>query len=136
MDNEPVRTPLAGIATALTANPIVAMESYPCVRPALSHGQVVGLAAGACSRFRRAGGNAAHIGRAGTRQPHIAVNVLHQLWDAIERGVRKVTDALTELRMEQLPEIDWKKHDPQGRALRNMNTLPDYKEARKSLETK
>jgi len=54
---------------------------------------------------------------------------------ALECGVRKVTDAMAEFRMECLSESDWKKHDTEGWVLRNMNTPSDYEEARKWLET-
>jgi molybdopterin-guanine dinucleotide biosynthesis protein A len=55
---------------------------------------------------------------------------------ALERGVRKVTEAMAEFRMECVSESDWSGHDPGGRVLRNMNTPSDYEEARKWLEKK
>jgi molybdopterin-guanine dinucleotide biosynthesis protein A len=48
---------------------------------------------------------------------------------ALERGVRKVTDATAECRTQCLIESEWKKHDPENRVLRNMNTPADYEEA-------
>src|SRR3982074_1614817 len=38
---------------------------------------------------------------------------------ALERGVRRVTDAIAEFRMECLSEGEWSKHDPESRVLRN-----------------
>jgi molybdopterin-guanine dinucleotide biosynthesis protein A len=54
---------------------------------------------------------------------------------AVERGLRKVTDALAELQTECLLESDWSELDPDGRVLRNMNAPADYEEAKKWLET-
>ncbi len=135
VDNELVRTPLAGIATALTATNSPWNLILACDLPYLTAEWVDWLLARAAASaadvvMPRTSGGLEPLAAAYRRE--CAAPIL----DAIERGVRKVTDALTELRMEQLPESEWKKHDPQGRVLRNMNTLPDYEEARKFLETK
>jgi molybdopterin-guanine dinucleotide biosynthesis protein A len=53
---------------------------------------------------------------------------------AFERGVRKVTDALKQVKTEVLDEADWKRFDSAGRLFWNMNTLADYEEARRMLE--
>jgi molybdopterin-guanine dinucleotide biosynthesis protein A len=53
---------------------------------------------------------------------------------ALDRGVRKVTDAMAEFRTEQLLESNWQVHEPHGRALKNMNTLSDYEDAKQFLE--
>ena len=53
---------------------------------------------------------------------------------ALERGVRKVTDAMACFRMECPQEHDWRELDPEGRVLKNMNAPADYEEARKWLE--
>jgi molybdopterin-guanine dinucleotide biosynthesis protein A len=55
---------------------------------------------------------------------------------SLARGVRKVTDAMEEFRIEYVSQDDWWDVDPDGRTLRNMNTQADYEEARKWLETK
>ena len=49
---------------------------------------------------------------------------------ALGRGVRKVTDALAELQVQTVEESEWRKFDPDGRVLSNMNTPADYDEAR------
>ncbi len=49
---------------------------------------------------------------------------------ALRRGVRKVTDALAELQVHTVAESEWRKFDPDGRILSNMNTPADYDEAR------
>jgi len=54
---------------------------------------------------------------------------------ALERGIRKVTDAMAEFQTECLLESDWSELDPDGRVLRNMNAPADYEEARQWFET-
>lgn len=54
---------------------------------------------------------------------------------ALQRGVRKVTDAMEQCRIEFVTELDWRHIDPGGRVLRNMNAPEDYQEARRWLET-
>jgi molybdenum cofactor guanylyltransferase len=49
---------------------------------------------------------------------------------ALSRGVRKVTNALAELQVQIVEESEWRKIDPDGRVLTNMNTPADYDEAR------
>ena len=51
------------------------------------------------------------------------------LQGTFEAGVRKVTDAMKQLRMEILDETHWKRFDSAGRLFWNMNTLRDYQEA-------
>jgi molybdopterin-guanine dinucleotide biosynthesis protein A len=49
---------------------------------------------------------------------------------ALGRGIRKVTDALAEFQVQTVEESEWRKFDPDGRVLSNMNTPADYDEAR------
>ena len=53
---------------------------------------------------------------------------------ALSRGIRKVTDALEQFQIETVPEIEWRRIDPEGLILRNMNTRADYDDARSRLE--
>jgi molybdopterin-guanine dinucleotide biosynthesis protein A len=53
---------------------------------------------------------------------------------AIAAGVRKVTDALSELEIEELTPNHWQAVHPGNAILRNMNTPADYEEARARLE--
>ena len=53
---------------------------------------------------------------------------------AFDNGVRKVTEAMKQLHMEIIDEIDWKRFDSAGRLFWNMNTAADYDEAKKILE--
>ena len=45
---------------------------------------------------------------------------------AFERGVRKVTDALAELKLQRITETEWRAFSPDGSLFRNINTPEDY----------
>ncbi len=49
---------------------------------------------------------------------------------ALERGVRKVTDGLAELRVELIEPAKWKGFDSDGFLFKNVNTPVDYEEAK------
>jgi molybdopterin-guanine dinucleotide biosynthesis protein A len=49
---------------------------------------------------------------------------------ALERGVRKVTDGLAELRVEVIEPAEWKGFDSGGLLFKNVNTPADYEEAK------
>lgn len=51
-----------------------------------------------------------------------------------ESGVRKITDALKQVRTEVLDARDWKRFDSSGRLFWNMNTPADYEDAKRILE--
>ncbi|HVS89045.1 MAG TPA: molybdenum cofactor guanylyltransferase [Candidatus Acidoferrum sp.] len=51
-----------------------------------------------------------------------------------ERGVRKVTDALKQVKTEVLDAADWKRFDSAGRLFWNMNTAADFEEVRRVWE--
>jgi molybdopterin-guanine dinucleotide biosynthesis protein A len=53
---------------------------------------------------------------------------------AVERGVRKITDGLAGLKVEQLSAKEWKAFDSAGRLFKNMNSPADYEEARAWFE--
>ena len=48
----------------------------------------------------------------------------------LDRGVRKITDALAGARVETLGPEEWKEFDPDGRLFKNMNTPEDYEEVK------
>ena len=56
------------------------------------------------------------------------------LQQAFERGTRKVTEAMKQLRVEILDETHWKRFDSAERLFWNMNTPADYEEAIGMLE--
>ena len=51
------------------------------------------------------------------------------LAEALGRGVRKVSDAVRDLRVERIPEAEWRAVDPEGNVLANMNTPEEYARA-------
>jgi len=55
---------------------------------------------------------------------------------ALQRGIRKVTDAMAQLRTDFVTAREWHHLDPDGCVLRNMNSPEDYEEARKRLEAR
>jgi molybdopterin-guanine dinucleotide biosynthesis protein A len=56
------------------------------------------------------------------------------LREALETGVRKVTEGVALLRSEVLDERDWKRFDSRGRLFWNMNTAEDFQQARRIVE--
>jgi len=58
------------------------------------------------------------------------------LKNVFDRGVRKVTQALQQVRTEVLDESVWKRFDSAGRLFWNMNTPADFAEAQRLWETK
>jgi molybdopterin-guanine dinucleotide biosynthesis protein A len=58
------------------------------------------------------------------------------LKNVFDRGVRKVTQALKEVRTEVLDDSVWKRFDSAGRLFWNMNTPADFEEAQRLWETK
>ena len=53
---------------------------------------------------------------------------------ALDRGVRKITDALANLTIETIAPAEWKRFDPRGRLFKNINTPADYDDASRSLD--
>jgi molybdenum cofactor guanylyltransferase len=60
---------------------------------------------------------------------------LQELQSAFDSGVRKVTEAMSRIRREVLDEPTWKRFDTEGRLFWNMNTLADFAEARRIIES-
>ena len=53
---------------------------------------------------------------------------------ALDRGVRKVTDGLAEVRIEFIEPREWKGFDSEGLLFKNMNSPADYEEAKMRLD--
>jgi molybdopterin-guanine dinucleotide biosynthesis protein A len=53
--------------------------------------------------------------------------------DALERGVRKVTDAFAGLAVEKIEENQWRKFSADGNLFRNLNSAEEYEQARTQL---
>jgi molybdenum cofactor guanylyltransferase len=58
-----------------------------------------------------------------------------KLQSAFDSGVRKVTEAMKHLEMEVIDQREWKRFDSGGRLFWNMNTMADYEEAKRMLES-
>lgn len=54
---------------------------------------------------------------------------------ALDRGVRKVTDALAELNMHRIAENEWRQFSPDENLFGNLNTWQDYLEAQQRLKS-
>ena len=54
---------------------------------------------------------------------------------ALGRGVRKITDGLSELTLAVIEPSEWKTFDPRGRLFKNVNTPADYEQVRAEAET-
>jgi molybdopterin-guanine dinucleotide biosynthesis protein A len=52
---------------------------------------------------------------------------------ALERGTRKVTDGLLDLRVETITPAEWNPFDSEGLLFKNMNSPEDYEEAKAKL---
>lgn len=124
--------PLAGIATALAATQTEWNLILACDLPYLSAEWLGWMLARAVSSEQqivmpRTTGGPEPLAAAYRREcgpPTIA---------ALQRGIRKVSEAMEQFRIEFVSERDWQHVDPEGRVLRNMNTPEDYEEARRWL---
>ncbi len=127
---EPLQTPLVGIATALHVTKSPWNLILACDLPYLTADWLDWL-------LTRADRSAAQIVMPRTvrgLEPLAAAyrrECAAPIAAALARGVRKVTDAMAEFRMEYLDESEWKTHDPDDRVLKNMNTPADFEEAQK-----
>jgi molybdopterin-guanine dinucleotide biosynthesis protein A len=127
--------PLAGIASALSASRTDWNLIVACDLPYLSREWVAWLLA-------RTNVSSAQIimpRTEGGPEPLAAVyrrECAEPIIAALQRGVRKVTDAMAQLRTDFVTEGEWRHIDPDGRMLRNMNSPEDYEEARKWLEAR
>lgn len=54
---------------------------------------------------------------------------------ALDRGVRKVTDALANLNMKRISESEWRRFSSDGNLFGNLNTWQDYLEAQNKLKS-
>jgi molybdopterin-guanine dinucleotide biosynthesis protein A len=132
---ETVRTPLVGIATALSATKMPWNLILACDLPYLTADWLDWL-------LSRAVDSSAQIAMPSTSrglEPLAAVyrrECAAPIMAALGRGVRKVIDAMAEFRTELFSENDWNELDPEGRVLKNMNAPGDYEEAKEWLETK
>lgn len=131
-DRWPGAGPLGGIATAL----LDAAEKAPdcgwalvlgCDLPYLTEGWLANL----ILRARKSSGQAVVPRSVDGMEPLCAcyrVAAGPAIREMLDRGLRKITAALENLKTEVLDEADWKRFDSAGRLFRNMNTAADYAE--------
>jgi molybdopterin-guanine dinucleotide biosynthesis protein A len=122
--------PLAGIATALAATRSSWNLIVACDLPYLSAKWLEWL----LSRALRSRGEAVVPRTERGIEPLAAVYRREcggPIGAALARGVRKVSDAIEELRVDFVSSRDWREIDPNGLVLRNMNAPGDYEEALK-----
>lgn len=132
---EPCRLqgPLAGIATALAASNTAWNLILACDLPYLTCEWVDWLLARATNSQRQI------VMPRTARGPEPLAAVYHRdctdlIAGSVARGVRKVVEATEQFQVEFVFERDWRPTDPDGRVLRNMNTIADYEEALAILE--
>ena len=121
--------PLAGIATALSATRSPWNLILACDLPYLSAEWIDWLLSRAlCSR-----------GKAIVPRTERGIEPLAAVYRrecgatvaaALARGVRKVSDVIEELRVDHVYPREWRRIDPHGLILKNMNAPGDYEEAR------
>jgi molybdenum cofactor guanylyltransferase len=122
--------PLAGIATALAATRLPWNLIVACDLPYLSAEWLDWL----LSRALRSRGAAIIPRTAHGIEPLAAVyrrECAAPIAAALGRGVRKVSDAVAELRVDLVYPREWRAIDPSELILRNMNEPGDYEGARK-----
>jgi molybdopterin-guanine dinucleotide biosynthesis protein A len=124
------RGPLAGIAAALTATSLPWNLIVACDLPYLSGAWVDWL----LSRAIRSRAQVVIPRTLRGLEPLAAVyrrECAVTIATALERGERKVSDVIEGLRLEVVPQREWRRLDPSALVLKNMNTPGDYDEARK-----
>jgi molybdenum cofactor guanylyltransferase len=132
-DDWPSAGPLGGIATALGAtkaswNLVVACD-LPYLTPAWLNYVI--------ARARASQADAVMAMNARGAEPLCAM--YHKRCEPalrmeLERGTRKLTDALQAILVEMIAPLEWKAFDSGGLLFKNMNSPADYDEARARLE--
>lgn len=131
-DDWPGAGPLGGIATALRDTSAEWNLVVACDLPYLTIGWLNFLAA----RAKTSSADAVIPQNALGAEPLCAMYRKRgeaSIRGALERGVRKVTDGLAGLRIEEIAPAEWKPFDSEGLLFKNMNTPADYEEARARL---
>ena len=131
-DDWPGAGPLGGIATALRDTQASWNLVVACDMPYLTKNWMEFLM---CRASTALGDAVVPMNESGA-EPLCAI--YHQrgetaIRDALENGVRKVTDGLAKLRVEYVERDEWKGFDPDGLLFKNMNEPADYEEAKVQL---
>lgn len=131
--SEPSRGPLAGISAALAATQMPWNLIVACDLPYLSAEWLDWL----LSRALRSPGQAVIPRTERGIEPLAAVyrrECIAPISAALARGVRKVSDAIEDLRVDLVYPREWRRIDASSQILRNMNEPGDYEKARKWWE--
>jgi len=136
-DDGPRCGPLGGIATALRASDAEWNLIVACDLPYLTRKWLEYL----WQRARDSDAEAVvplNLAPANKRGAEPLCAVYHKgaeqaMRRALERGVRKVTDGLAELRVEVIEPAAWKGFDSDGLLFKNVNTPADYEEAKRKF---
>jgi molybdenum cofactor guanylyltransferase len=131
-DDWPGAGPLGGIATALRASGAPWSLVVACDLPYLNRDWLDYLIARALASQMDAVVPMNALGA----EPLCAVyhkRAEPAIRSALERGTRKVTDGLKDVRTEAIAPTEWKAFDSEGLLFKNMNSPEDYKEARAKL---
>jgi len=136
-DDGPHCGPLGGIATALRASDAEWNLIVACDLPYLTRKWLEYL----LQRARDSDAEAVvplNLAPANKRGAEPLCAVYHKgaeqaMRRALERGVRKVTDGLAELRVEVIEPAAWKGFDFDGLLFKNVNTPADYEEAKRKF---
>jgi molybdenum cofactor guanylyltransferase len=134
-DEWPGTGPLGGIATALRAsesewNLVVACDLPYLTKPWLEFLVQRACASGADTVLPMNDAGAEPLCAMYNKGAEAAI------WLALDRGTRKVTDALAGLQIEYIEKRDWKDFDSEGLLFKNMNSAADYEEAMARLRRK
>lgn len=132
-DDRPGAGPLGAIATALRAsdapwNLIVACDLPYLTREWLEYVVQRALASPADAVLPMNTRGAEPLCAAYHKRGEAAIRA------ALERGVRKVTDGLKDLRVDTIEPAEWKAFDSDGLLFKNMNSPEDYEEAKARLD--
>jgi molybdopterin-guanine dinucleotide biosynthesis protein A len=132
-DEFPGAGPLGGIATALRASGAEWNLIVACDLPYLTAEWLEFL----IGRSVRSGGDAVLPMNERGAEPLCAMyhkRAENAIRAALDRGVRKVTDGLAEVRIEFVEPAEWKGFDSDGLLFKNMNSPADYEEAKSRLD--
>jgi molybdenum cofactor guanylyltransferase len=133
-DDWPGAGPLGGIATALRASECAWNLMVACDLPYLTREWLEFL----MGRARKSNADAVLPMNEAGAEPLCAMygkSCEAAIWLALDRDVRKVTEGLAHLRVEQVERSEWKIFDSEGLLFKNMNSPADYEEARARLST-
>jgi molybdopterin-guanine dinucleotide biosynthesis protein A len=127
--------PLGGIITALNATRCSWNLVLACDLPYITTAWLEWLLGRACASEAQA----IVPERTSGVEPLAAVyrkECAQVLAEALGRDVRKVSEALRDLRVARIPEAEWRAFDPEGNVLANMNTPEEYAQARQWWDEK